>query len=88
MKMLSFLLVLLLVSAGTASAGVIQYISTGKPAPALTVAVTADNGATWKTVSVKPGQTYVIPRNATQMTINGTSYPPQRDYKVREGRIR
>lgn len=88
MKVLVCLLVLLLFSTGSALAGVIQYISTGKPAPALTVAVTADNGASWKTVSVKPGQTYVIPRNATQMTINGTPYPPQRNYKVREGHIR
>lgn len=88
MKLLTYLLFLLLCGTGSALAGVIQYVSTGKPAPALTVAVTADNGASWKTVSVKPGQTYVIPRNVTQMTINGTSYPPQRNYKVREGRIR
>lgn len=88
MKLLSFLLFLLLCGVGSASAGVIQYIGTGKPAPALKVAVTRDNGGSWTTTSVKPGQTYVIPRDATQMTINGTPYPPQRNYKVREGRIR
>ncbi|WP_300709825.1 hypothetical protein [uncultured Desulfovibrio sp.] len=88
MKMLSCLLFLLLFGTGSAEAGIIQYVATGKPAPAITVAVTRDNGNSWTTVSVKPGQAYAIPRDATQMTINGTPYPPQRNYKVREGRIR
>ena len=68
-------------------AGTIQYIGTGRQFPPVNVKISRNNGATWNTVQVKPGQTFNVPRDATHLMINEVPRDPKKSYKVKEGNI-
>lgn len=73
--------------ASSAFAGSIQHIGTGKPAPAVQVTFSRNNGASWQKTEVKPGQTFQVPRDATHLNINNVPRDPKRDYKVKDGNV-
>lgn len=87
MKKAFLFLVCSLAFASSAFAGVIQYIGTGRPAPAVEVTFSRNNGASWQKTEVKPGQAFHVPRDATHLNINGVPRDPKRDYKVKEGNV-
>ncbi len=62
-------------------AGTIQYIGTGRSSLPVAVKISRNNGSTWNTVQVKPGQTYNIPRDATHLMINEVPRDPKKIIK-------
>ena len=68
-------------------AGTIQYIGTVNKNEPVNVSFSRNRGASWQTVQVKMGQTFNVPRDATNLTINNVPYDPQKNYKVRDGHV-
>lgn len=65
----------------------IRYISEAQKSPAISVAVSRNQGRKWQEKDLSPGQSFAIPPDATNLLISNVPYDPKRDYEVREGRV-
>ena len=65
----------------------IRYISEGKKAPAVRVAISRNQGRNWQERELGPGQTFAIPADATNLQISNVPYDPKRDCEIRGGRV-
>lgn len=64
---------------------VIRYIGGG--AGDVKLAVSMNNGLSWQEKTLKPGQSFPIPPNATNLLLNNVPYDPKRNHEIRNGKI-
>lgn len=86
-KSIAIFLIVFLAKFSLAYGGVIQYIGTGKPNSPVKVSFSRNNGTSWEHKQVKPGQTFSVPKDATNLQINGVPRNPQKNYKVKDGNV-
>ena len=67
--------------------GLIRYVSEGRKAPAVKVAVSMNNGRSWQQKDLVPGQSFPIPRNATNLLMDNVPYSPGGNYEIRNGLV-
>ena len=65
----------------------IQYVATGHQSREIKITFSRNNGGTWQGVVVKPGSTYVVPNDATHLTIDGVPRDPKKNYKIKDGNV-
>lgn len=65
----------------------IQYIGNGTGGPQVKITWSRSNGAKWETRMLKPGQTFQIPKDTTNLKIDNVNYQPNRNYKIRDGNV-
>ena len=65
----------------------IQYIGNGKGEPKVKITWSRNNGTRWETKILVPGQTFQIPRDATNLKIDNVPHNPDRNYKIRDGHV-
>lgn len=66
---------------------VIRYVSQGTKAPAVKIAVSMNNGRSWREQDLQPGQSFPIPPNATNLLMDNVPYEPKGNYEVRMGKV-
>ena len=71
-------------AAGAAS---IHYLGNGKGGPAVRIAYSRSNGDKWDYRTMKPGQRFSIPRDATHLRIDNVPYNPKKNYKIKDGNV-
>lgn len=72
------------VAAGAAS---IHYLGNGKGGPAVKVTYSRSHGGKWEHKTMKPGQTFSIPKDATHLRIDNVPYNPKKNYKIKDGNV-
>lgn len=65
----------------------IRYVSNGRKAPPVQVMASMNNGLSWQTRELLPGQSYPIPPNCTGLLINSVPYIPRGNYEIRDGKV-
>lgn len=66
---------------------VIRYVSEGKAAPEVKIAVSMNGGRSWREQTLLPGQSFPIPPNATNLLIGNAPYAPGQNWTIRGGRV-
>lgn len=86
-KILLMLIGLALLGASSAYAGAIQYIGNGQGEPKVKITYSRNNGASWESKVLQPGQTFNAPRDATDLKIDNAPHDPARNYKIKDGHV-